>query len=149
MALKHYVAGFLFNHAATEVVLIRKINPAWQRGHYNAVGGKIEPGESAIDAMVREFEEETGVLIPASSWTHYAHIHRPTDYHLQLFFAHSDQAYDCRTVEQEIVARFAVSALPDNLISNLRWLIPLALDQHIQFNQPIEFTEPAHERSQV
>lgn len=59
-----YVVGFLFNSITPDVgqkvVLIRKNKPDWQRGKLNGVGGKIEPGENAFNAMVREFEEETG-----------------------------------------------------------------------------------------
>ena len=59
--VKRYVVGFLLNYDRTQVVLIRKNRPAWQAGHLNGVGGKIEMGETPIEAMTREFEEETGL----------------------------------------------------------------------------------------
>ncbi|MCL6416594.1 hypothetical protein MIB92_13120, partial [Aestuariirhabdus sp. Z084] len=55
-------------------------------------------------------------------------------------------AFQARTVEQEEVKRFHVSELPDNLIPNLKWLIPLALDQQTDFSQPISIQEIAAER---
>ena len=67
-----YVAGFLFNPTMDSVVLVKKNRPEWQKGFYNGVGGHIEQGENPFDAMTREFEEETGVLIP--DWRNYCEI---------------------------------------------------------------------------
>ena len=71
----NYVVGFLFKEDKSSVVLIRKDRPAWQAGKLNGVGGKIEPNESAIDAMVREFREETSVDTNPSIWKHFCWIH--------------------------------------------------------------------------
>jgi 8-oxo-dGTP pyrophosphatase MutT (NUDIX family)/NTP pyrophosphatase (non-canonical NTP hydrolase) len=59
-----YVVGFALNEARTHVCLIRKTRPSWQCGYLNGIGGKVEPGETTHEAMVREFLEETGVEIP-------------------------------------------------------------------------------------
>ncbi|REL28350.1 NUDIX domain-containing protein [Thalassotalea euphylliae] len=144
--MKKYVAGFLFTQDASKVVLIEKINPTWQRGLLNGVGGKIEAGEQPIAAMVREFAEETGVTTNATQWTHFAQVFRPNGYDVAFFFAHSDLAYKARTVEQEKVQLIDVQALPNNLLPNLRWLIPLALDQQADFTTPIQINEVAGER---
>lgn len=53
-----YVAGFLMNE--TKVLLVRKNHPARLAGQLTGIGGKVEPGETAYDAMEREFREETG-----------------------------------------------------------------------------------------
>ncbi len=58
-----YVAGFYFSECGERVALIRKLKPEWQRGWLNGIGGKVEPGESPLSAMVREFEEEAGARI--------------------------------------------------------------------------------------
>lgn len=62
-----YVVGFLFS-SYSHVALIRKNRPQWQAGKLNGIGGKIEANESALDAMVREFEEETGAHVSAENW---------------------------------------------------------------------------------
>lgn len=36
---------------------------AWIKGRYSTIAGFVEPGESLEDAVVREVEEETGVLV--------------------------------------------------------------------------------------
>lgn len=38
----------------------------WYPGHWGLFGGAIEPGESALDAMVRELAEEIGIELPAA-----------------------------------------------------------------------------------
>lgn len=43
-----------------EVLLIRRGKPP-MRGEWSLPGGRIEPGERAIDAALRELREETGV----------------------------------------------------------------------------------------
>ena len=63
-----YVVGFLFNTEMTHVWLIRKNRPDWQRGKLNGIGGHIEDGETMLEAMRREFKEETG-LTAAGSFT--------------------------------------------------------------------------------
>jgi 8-oxo-dGTP diphosphatase len=55
----HYVVGFQFNNAGDRVALIKKGRPEWQAGLWNGIGGGVERGESAEQAMEREFQEET------------------------------------------------------------------------------------------
>jgi 8-oxo-dGTP diphosphatase len=66
--MQPYVLGFAFDHSGTRVLLIQKKRPAFQAGRWNGVGGKIEPGEAPVEAMVREFAEETGLIWPSGQW---------------------------------------------------------------------------------
>lgn len=45
-----------------EVLLIRRGTPPRQ-GEWSLPGGRIEPGEKAVDAALRELREETGVEV--------------------------------------------------------------------------------------
>lgn len=68
--VKHrYVVGFLFSEDESRVLLVLKNRPAWQEGKLNGVGGKIEAGETPLQAMEREFKEETyfGALFEGGS----------------------------------------------------------------------------------
>ena len=40
--------------------VIKKERPVWQAGLLNAIGGHVEKGEYPVEAMQREFLEETG-----------------------------------------------------------------------------------------
>ena len=42
---------------------MRKTRPAWQAGRINALGGKLLPGEGALDAARREVREELGCTV--------------------------------------------------------------------------------------
>lgn len=123
-----YVAGFLFSQDRTKVALIRKNKPEWQAGKLNGIGGKIENGESASDAMEREFKEEAGVFIPWYGWDCFADI-EGEDYKCYFFRCFSDDLFNVRTMEDEFVCIYDVNdvnSFPH--IPNLSWLIPLALD---------------------
>lgn len=147
--MKKYVTGFLFSEDSTHVVLIKKLNPKWQQGLLNGVGGKIEENELSCDAMAREFEEETGVVITRDKWTCYTKIYRPNYYELDVYYAYSDFAYEVKTIEKEEVCLVKTNTLPENIIPNLRWLIPLALDNQADFSNPIIINEIAEERTQA
>lgn len=122
---KEYVLGFCFMHHDTEVVLICKNKPEWQRGQWNGIGGKIEAGENPMEAMIREWQEETDSYIV--DWHRYvtmifygAVVH--------VFKSHVDRLY-VRSATDEPVTTFTLrAALDSNLtIPNLKWLIPMAL----------------------
>ena len=63
-----YVLGFAFDEKKENVLLIKKLRPQWQLNKLNGIGGKIEPNEPPIDAMIREFEEECGLKTNPDDW---------------------------------------------------------------------------------
>ena len=90
--IKHmttYVIGFMFTNDWKDVLLIRKNRPAWQAGKLNGVGGHIEPGEEPIQAMVREFKEETGLTTTNKDWTQML-IVTNQDYQIYVFRTYID-----------------------------------------------------------
>jgi len=58
-----YVVGLIFDESFENILLIRKNRPDWQKGRLNGVGGKVEEQETSYEAMVRECEEECGLLL--------------------------------------------------------------------------------------
>jgi 8-oxo-dGTP diphosphatase len=66
--MKQYVLGFAFDKYGSRVVLIKKKRPEWQAGRWNGICGHVEKDESPSIAMSREFEEETGVVLPFYEW---------------------------------------------------------------------------------
>jgi 8-oxo-dGTP diphosphatase len=168
--LKRYVVGFAFAEDLRTVLLIRKNRPSWQTGRWNGVGGKVEPGEDYLSAMVREFREETGLDVPPDKWKHIVTYHGPEnvvrelreetgfevppeegrhlvtyrgpEYVVQFFSTVTDRVSEAVSLTDEPVERHDISTLIDApVISNLRWIIPLCLDQYIEM--PVIVREPS------
>jgi|SRR6266404_5715450 len=125
MSYTNWVAGLLFN-AKGELALVKKTHPKWQAGKLNGVGGKIDEGESPIQAMQREFTEEAGADV--KNWKEFALL-KVQDGQVHFFVAHGD--YELTSMTDEEVKWIDISShqkLP--LIQNLEWIIPLALDKN-------------------
>ena len=123
-----YVAGLLYNDDGSTVTLILKDRPLWQAGHYNAVGGKIEFGETPAAAMNREFIEEAGVDI---TWD-FRFVLTGVDYKVHFFSCHSTEAQrSLRTMTSEVIEVVNSYDLPENTIPNLWWIIPMLNDMTI------------------
>jgi 8-oxo-dGTP diphosphatase len=126
--VKKYVVGFLFSPGLDWVVLIEKKRPKWQVGLLNGVGGHIEADELSYDAMVREFEEEAGIA--NTTWKHFAII-RGKDLSVNFYASFDDVMGNIKQMTDERLCITEVAKLPKNVIHNLRWLIPLALDKEV------------------
>lgn len=123
-----YVAGLLFSDDGLRVTLILKNRPDWQAGFYNALGGKVEFGELPADAMKREFIEEAGVDI---DWEYRFRLSGP-DYTVHWFSCHNTEAMTyLRTMTDEIVEVVEAYDLPENVIPNLWWIVPMMNDDTI------------------
>jgi 8-oxo-dGTP diphosphatase len=127
--MEEYVLGFAFSEDQKQLALICKDRPEWQKGFWNGIGGKVEEEELPSEAMVREFEEETGVRI--EEWTPFASLTGP-GFHVACYRCFDDRVLKARTAETERVLLWDVPGLSINEafkpLPNLRWLIPLALD---------------------
>ena len=129
--MQDYSCGFLFSPDRQRVLLIRKRRPAWQAGKLNGVGGKVEPGESAMEAMIREFREEAGLEM--TSWEQILTL-SGDDWRGHFFraFGEVDEAVAITDEQLEI---HRVDALPGDTIPNLHWMIPMMLDEDVTARQ--------------
>jgi 8-oxo-dGTP diphosphatase len=124
-----YCLGFAFDDEYESVLLIEKAKPLWQKGFFNGVGGKLELGETPEEAMQREFLEETG--IHSTKWTGFGTLGgREWTIHL---FAKTFTLYNLnKAVQMEEEVPYVVNLkqeFPRILkITNLTWLVPMAID---------------------
>lgn len=144
--LKEYVLGFAFSKDRQYLVLIKKDRPEWQAGKLNGIGGKLEPrkdnkefNEDPIDAMIREFKEETGVSTEAKDWDYFGKMSFKKDVmggsaNIYLYRMFSEEIYGCHKVETEevIIHRVEMFLSSYNLMPNLPLLINLALSKEFQ-----------------
>lgn len=129
-----YSCGFLFSPDRSRVLLIRKNRPAWQAGKLNGLGGKLEHGETPLDAMRREFWEEAGVRI--EEWTECIVLTGspspadPRGWQGHFFRAFGD-VDACKPKTDEALEIHRTRPLPIDTIPNLQWMIPLMLDDEV------------------
>ncbi|HYD35452.1 MAG TPA: NUDIX domain-containing protein [Vitreimonas sp.] len=122
--------GFIFSSDHTEVLLIEKQRPAWQVGKLNGLGGKCEGEETAVACISREIQEECNLTISSDRWSEVAEL-KWQEWEVSVFTVvlkkHEDRGLTSLT--DEVVSWCPVNNLPSTILSNLSWLIPLALDK--------------------
>lgn len=135
--MANFVLGFLFDPDYDVVVLIKKERPTWQAGAWNGVGGRVEEGETSHAAMVREFEEETGVFV--ADWQHYITEFFP-DGKLEVFWASSEDISEIESCTDEEVAGWLVTEIlggNQRLVKDVAHYINLALRCRESIDEPI------------
>ena len=134
--VERYCLGFMFDQEFRSVLLIRKARPAWQRGRLNGVGGHLDPGESALEAMVREFREEAGLVTAREQWREKLVFWGAgidgRDWIVTTFVTTGRIDHARGSLEEPLVV-VPARLLPPDVISNLRWIIPLLTDQDTRF----------------
>ena len=131
-----YVLGFLFSSNGSHVALIEKNHPKWQAGKWNGIGGKMKESDlSKQAAMIREFKEEAGLSI--KSWEFCLILHAG-GHQVYIFRAFDDSVAKVQTKEKETARLFPIDHLPELMVLNARWMMPLLLDN---MHWPISFLE--------
>lgn len=124
--MRQYCLGFRYDHDG--VVLIRKSKPAWQAGLYNGIGGTIQANEAPVDAMCREFHEETGILTAWHEWDHIGILrgHGWVMHVYSSYGGHNGLIPECDEGRVEVC-----KDLPVNMEQSAGWLVRYALDHSV------------------
>lgn len=111
------------------VLLIKKNHPEWQKGRLNGIGGHIEAKDgSPVAAMVREFQEETGIQTKEIHWTHFANMRGP-GWDCACFRTFGIVIDNAETKTDEEISIHSVNRLhKESVISNVSWLVQMAMD---------------------
>lgn len=128
--MKKYVCGLVFSLDGHRILLIHKNRPSWQAGLVNFGGGKLEEGETALQAVRREILEEFNLNL--STWTNFCelkgNVGLPTEWSVEFFFTYTNKigSFVSKTDEQGEI--FLCKMLPDNTLKNVPWLTQMALN---------------------
>ena len=146
--MTNFVLGFMYTPDGSKVALIQKNRPAWQNGLLNGIGGKIEPFDSSEKAaLCREFEEEAGVTTQPDDWFQFATLNVIGLGYVHVFRAFSDDIHNIENKTDEEINLFDTGNIPQNVIPNLKWLIPLGLDENLLFEEPLMLSEHAQKKT--
>ena len=131
--MQRYVVGLAFSEKMQEVVLIHKQHgPKCVVGKWNGVGGHVERGEQSFDAMVREFEEETGATTYPGEWNLFVTL-SSRNVIVDFFYLICDDVLNSvQTMTDEEIRIENVDNLPTLLMHNLKWMIPFLCDPTIE-----------------
>lgn len=57
----HIAAGIILNKDGNEIFITQRLAKSHKGGFWEFAGGKVEQGESALEATIRELHEEVGI----------------------------------------------------------------------------------------
>lgn len=129
--MKNYTIGIVFTPDLSEVILLKKAKPEWQKGKYNFPGGKTEDGETPKECIKREFQEECNISI--YKWQNIGKIVNYGQYSVDVLTACIDKQ-QIDSISDEPAEWFDTSRLPENVISNIPWLLLFAKNTWAQGN---------------
>ena len=120
-----YTLGIILTKSLDEVLLIKKEKPNWQKGKLNFIGGKVEQNESYTSCIVRECEEETGLMTNNHSWLYIGKLYNENYYEVSIHLLIHDPALHGNAYSREGlgVDWYDCDNLPDNVLSNIKLLV--------------------------
>lgn len=116
-------------HTTEGVLLVHRVGASFGDGLYSMVGGKVEAGETALQAIRREVLEEAALDIPESSFKLVHTLHRKgTETELIALCFKVDvnnmpEPCNNEPDKHDDMRFFAVDQLPENIIPAHRQII--------------------------
>lgn len=126
--MTEYTLGFVFNISLAEVLLITRNKHAFHSHKANGLGGKIIIGESPKECIVREVNEESGIETKEDDWK-FMGIINGTSWKVWVFATTTKKQEQFPTISEGQVSWHNCKNLPNNIVSNLSWIVPFCIDK--------------------
>lgn len=110
MSVVEVAVGILLDRHKRALVARRPQGKSYA-GYWEFPGGKLEAGESARTALIREFREELGLHTDAENWRVFHRDDRDQDLFLTFFLACAKELYRPRSLEHQAFSWQPVAAL--------------------------------------
>ncbi|RBQ30414.1 NUDIX domain-containing protein [Arcobacter sp. FW59] len=116
-----YVVGIITD--GKKVLLLKKNNPDWQKGLYNAVGGKVELESTPLQTIIKDCKDKIGLDIV--NWKEVDSVLLPNGIDLTYFFAilEENDINKAQSLTDERVELFDINNLPKNILQDLKMQI--------------------------
>lgn len=130
--MKRYVVGFAFDRYSNQVLLINRIAKNGYTEGYNGLGGKIEDNENRLQAMIREFKEESGLV--CKNWLEIGRMYGE-NWECFIFFSFIPwEQIQKRVTEEGVIEWHSLDNIPYNSqdFTNIPWIISMVKDPNIR-----------------
>jgi 8-oxo-dGTP diphosphatase len=127
-------ASYLFLERDNRILLLRRSNTGYEDGNYSLIAGHVEANESFSQCIMREAEEEAGILLNPKDLTVVHVMHRNSGLdkrheRIDVFFTAADWKGSISNKEPQKcddLSWFPKDSLPSNIIPYIKQAI-----QHI------------------
>jgi 8-oxo-dGTP diphosphatase len=122
-----YIAAFVIFRQDGKIAFLMRANTGWGDGLYGLPAGKVEDGESFLEAAVREAGEETGAKLKTTDLKHLLTVHRKSDLSwIDIIFEAQTWQGNLRNAEpakHSSLEWFDPANLPDNVVPPVRFYL--------------------------
>lgn len=122
---KIYIAAYLVFANDEQVLLLRRANTGYQDGNYSLVAGHLDGGKTAKQCIIREAEEEAGILLrPADlEVAHVMHRYRPEREYIDIYLQTNTWEGEIKNIEPDKCNElkwFSLDNLPNYIIPEVK-----------------------------
>jgi len=122
--LKLITAVHLFLIRENKILLLRRYNTGFQDGNYSVIAGHLDGNESATNAMLRETQEESGIIIDTNDLRLVHAMHRKSEHErIDLFFTATNYQGEVQNMEPnkcDDLSWYPINNLPNNMVPYVR-----------------------------
>ncbi len=146
-----YAACYVILRRDNTIAFVLRANTSWMNGSYGlAPSGKVEKGETVLQAAIREAKEEVGITLRPEDLRHCTTCHRNNPEQglswVDVCFEAVEWQGEVVNAEPEVHSSldwFDVDNLPDNIIPAHRFIVENALagNPYCEYGWDVEETD--------